>query len=103
MLPCTDMPAWLLVVLIIGATVRLTRLVTADYITHTIRDKLTERWGDESHLTYLISCDYCASMYLAAPVATVGWLWPDNRVVIIALIALTASQIAGMLGKHDAS
>ena len=97
------MPAWLLVALIIGATVRLTRLVTADYLTHTIRDKLTDRWGEDSHRAYLIGCDYCASMYLAPIVATVGVLWPDNRVVIIGLIALTASQIAGMLGKHDAS
>ena len=96
-------PAWLLVALIIGATVRLTRLVTADYITSPIRDRLTDRWGEESKRAYLIGCDYCASMYIAPIVATVGVLWPDNRAVLIALIAFTASQIAGMLGKHDAS
>jgi len=97
------MPAWLLVFLIVGATVRLTRLVTADYLLHDVRDWLTERWGEDSHRAYLIGCDYCASMWLAVPTATVGWLWGDNRVVAIGLIALTASQIAGMLGKHDAS
>ena len=96
-------PAWLLVVLAIGATVRLTRLVTADYLGHTIRERLTDRWGEDSHRAYLIGCDYCASMYLAPIVATVTVLWGDNRVILIGLLALTASQVAGMLGKHDAS
>jgi hypothetical protein len=96
------MPAWLLVLLIIGATVRLTRLITADYLTSPIRDRLTERWGEDSKRAYLIGCDYCASMYVA-PVVSLAWLWPTNRVVLIALIALTASQVAGMAGKHDAS
>jgi hypothetical protein len=97
------MPAWLLVALTIGAVTRLTRLVTADYITKPIRDRLVDRWGEDAKRSYLITCDYCASMYVAFPVAFAVVWWPTNRGILIALIALTASLIAGILGKHDAS
>jgi hypothetical protein len=95
------MPAWLLVVLTIGATMRLTRLVTADYVTSPIRERLTDRWGEDSKRAYLIGCDYCASVYIAPIVATVAVLWGDNRVVLIGLIALTASMIAGLVAAHE--
>lgn len=95
------MPAWLLVVLAIGAIMRLTRLVTADALTEPIRERLIARWGEDAKRSYLITCDYCASMYLAPVVATVVVLWPDNRVVIIVLLALTASLVAGLVAAHE--
>jgi Protein of unknown function (DUF1360) len=95
------MSTWLLVLLAIGATMRLTRLVTADKITEPIRERLTERWGEDSQRAYLISCDYCSSMYVAPVVATVTVLWGDNRAVIVGLVALTASFIAGYVAAHE--
>jgi hypothetical protein len=95
------MPAWLLVVLIVGATMRLSRLVTADKLTEPIRERLIRRWGEEAKRSYLITCDYCTSMYVAPIVATVAVLWPTNRVVLIALIALTASFVAGIVAAHE--
>ena len=95
------MPTWVLFVIAIGAVVRLSRLVTADKITESIRERLTARWGEDSLKSYLIGCDYCVSIYLAPVVATVAVLWPDNRVVIIVLLALTASFVAGIIGAHE--
>lgn len=95
------MADWLLVALTIGAIMRLTRIVTADYLTSPIRERLTDRWGEESKRAYLLTCDYCASIYVAPPVATVAVLWGDNRVIIIALIALTASLFAGYVAAHE--
>lgn len=92
---------WLLVVLAVGATIRLTRLVTADYITEPIRDRLIRRWGEDAKRSYLVTCDYCASMYVAPIVAAVVVLWPDNRVVIAGLIALTASYLSGLMAAHE--
>ena len=92
---------WLLVLLTIGAVVRLSRLVTADKITESIRERLTDRWGEDSLRAYFISCDYCVSMYVAPIVATVAILWGDNRVIIIGLLALTASYVAGFIGAHE--
>lgn len=95
------MPAWLLVLLAIGATARLTRLVTADYITSPIRDRLIERWDEDSKRAYLLTCDYCASMYVGPAVATATVLWPTNRVIVIGLIALTASFVAGTIAALE--
>jgi hypothetical protein len=95
------MPGWLLVALTIGAIMRLTRVVTADYITKPIRDRLTRKWGEDSKRAYLIECDYCASFWIAPPVAAVVVAWPDNRVVWVILIALTASFIAGIIAAHE--
>lgn len=95
------MPTWLLFLITVGAIVRLTRIVTADYITAPIRDRLTERWGEDAKRSYLLTCDYCASVYVAPIVATVAVLWGDNRVVIIGLLALTASFVAGIIAAHE--
>lgn len=95
------MTAWLLVFLAIGATARLTRLVTADAITEPIRDRLIRRWGEDAKLSYLITCDYCASVYIAPWVAWVTIYWPDNRVVLIVLLALTASLASGLISKVE--
>lgn len=95
------MADWLLVVLTIGAIMRLTRLVTADYITAPIRERLTDRWGEDSKRAYLLTCDYCASIYIAPIVAWVAVYWGDNRVIIIGLIALTASFIAGFVAANE--
>lgn len=100
-LPCTFMPAWLLVLLTIGAIARLARLLTADKISEPIREWVDRRWGDDSARSYFVTCDYCVSMYVAPVVATVAVLWGDNRVVVIGLIALTASLVAGTLAAHE--
>jgi hypothetical protein len=94
-------PAWLLVALTIGAVARLTRLITADKITEPIRNRLYARWGEESKRAYLIGCDFCCSVYIAPPVAAVVVIWPDNRAVLAGILALTASQAAGMIAKHE--
>lgn len=95
------MPIWLLVIVTIGAVMRVTRLVTADYITEPIRERLTQRWGEDAKRSYLLSCDYCASIWVGPPIVTAAVLWPDNRVVIIALVVLTASFIAGFVAANE--
>ena len=101
-------PAWLLFVLVLGATHRLARLITADFIMGWLR-----RWAmlrDARHgrdedqpgaLAYLVTCDWCVSMYLALPVAVVAIWWGDNRVVLAILLALTASAFAGNMARLE--
>lgn len=95
------MSTWLLVALVIGAVVRLTRLLTADKISEPIRDRVDRRYGEDSMRAYFVTCDYCVSMYLSPIVATVAVLWGDNRVIVIALIALTASYVTGFLAGRE--
>jgi len=97
-----SVPAWLLVVLTIGAIARLTRLVTGDTITHPIRDRIHERSFRETRsqglwhwLDDLLTCPWCTSIWLSVPVALVAVWYPTNRLVLAGLVALTASWVAG--------
>jgi hypothetical protein len=95
------LPAWLLVILALGATARLARLLTADKLTEPIREAVYRRWGEDSMRGYFVSCDFCVSMYVAPWVATCAVLWGDNRVIVIGLLALTASFVAGTFAAHE--
>lgn len=85
------------------AVARLTRLVVADEITKEIRNGLIKRLDEERtfhlKLAYLLVCTWCASVWVAAPLA-VGtyWLHPHDW-WWLALSTVAASQVAGMLGE----
>ena len=103
-----SVPAWLLVLLVLGATHRLARLVTADYIMAWLRswterrDERAGRSADEpGKLAYLVTCDWCVSMYVAPVISVVAVWWGDNRVVLAALLALTASAFAGNMARLE--
>jgi hypothetical protein len=82
----------LLVVLLIGATARVTRLATTDAIFETPRSAVERRAPEK--LAYLIRCNWCASVWIGFAVFIFGWYAPDTMVLIVAG-ALTASQLAG--------
>lgn len=83
----------LLLVLAALATYRLTRLVTADRITEPIRSRIEDR---SEFAGYLVTCDWCLSIWIAPLPATAVVLWPDNRVVLVALVALSLSALTGI-------
>lgn len=93
----------LLFLLAVLATARLTRLVTADQILEPIRARLIRRYGEptESKLMYLMTCDWCASFWIAVPVAVVTVMAGDRLAVQAGLLALAASQFTGMLAAND--
>lgn len=91
------------ITLIIGAlvTARITRLVTRDVITHPLRRRLILAWGTDSKLSYLITCDWCTSVYVAAAVAAGGagggwwsWWW-------VAPLSFVFSYVAGWLASRE--
>lgn len=97
-----DLPAWLLVALAVLATYRATRLINADVITAPFRRWVCRLDGelekDEvGRWTYFITCPWCVSIWVGAIVATVTVLWPDNRLILAGLLALTASAVTGFL------
>jgi hypothetical protein len=90
---------WLLAFLAIGATYRLSRLVTADYVTKPLRTAVNRRYGD-NRLSYFVTCDWCVSFWVSWPVAFAAIWWPTNRLVWIVLLALTASAITGLAASR---
>lgn len=88
---------------VLGATTRLTRLITDDKITEGLRRWAVRRWGEQSLVAYLLFCPWCVSPYVAATVGVPTTLWGMNslawhvRLVLLALIIPTASYVAGYL------
>jgi hypothetical protein len=99
-------PEWLVVLLTLGAVVRLTRMVTEDVVFRPVRRALINRrshdgQGDEDWLVYLIHCRWCASIWISAAVCPLVWLWPDRWFVQIPILALSASLLAGLSGRWE--
>jgi len=80
------------------ATYRLTRLVTADRIMDWLRAWVESRsaWAG-----YLVTCDWCLSIWLAPPLVWAMVVHGDNRVVFVGLVALAASAVTGILSMIE--
>lgn len=89
-----------LVLLVIGATFRLVRLLTTDVVFARFRAWVARRYGEESKAAYFVECPWCTSMYLALGPALAAVWWPDNRGVLFVLLALTASASAGLIATR---
>ncbi len=80
------------------ATYRLTRLVTADRIMDWLRAAVESRSG---WLGYLVTCDWCLSIWLAPPLVWAMVVHGDNRAVFVGLVALAASAVTGILSMIE--
>ncbi|MGH3475426.1 MAG: hypothetical protein ACRDQD_01160 [Nocardioidaceae bacterium] len=87
----------LIIVFGVLTTARLTRLFTADRIMQWIRDKAeaAPRAG------YLVTCDWCLSMWLAFPVAVSAWYWGSEPTWLVCAGALSASYVTGYLAALE--
>lgn len=95
----TDRPSVTSLVLAAVATMRLTRLVTKDYLTETPRRWVQRRAPEK--IGYLFGCPWCASFWLAVPVAGLTVWRPRSRLLLAACLALTASQVSGLGANLD--
>lgn len=82
----------LLVVLLIGATVRLTRLLTTDALLEPGRARIERRLPAKA--AYLTRCDWCTSVWVGFATFPLGWYAPDTIVWVVSG-ALTASLVTG--------
>lgn len=83
---------WLIITAL--ATYRLTRLVTADEITKALRGWVVDR---SQWFGYLVTCDWCLSMWVAPVPALAVTIYGDVRAVQVALVALALSGLTGLL------
>lgn len=58
--------------------------------------------GRESKLAYLLECPWCASVWLAGPVAWSAWCFGDRAWWFVPALALAASGITGALATAAA-
>jgi hypothetical protein len=97
----TDRPAIpvSMMLLAIGATMRVTRLVTKDYLTDEPRRWVQRRAPEK--IAYLVGCPWCTSFWVGGAIAAATARWPRSRAVVALWLALTASHASGMLGNLD--
>lgn len=68
-----SLPFWAVALLGFLIVARITRFLNADYLFAPIRDRV-EGWSQRGKVWYLLSCAWCASIYIALPVALLAVL-----------------------------
>lgn len=91
----------LTIILIIGATARLTRLVTTDKILEQPREALLDRINPHGMLTYMLGCRWCVSIYTGAAATIYATITAGNVWCMAPMVALTASQATGLLASME--
>lgn len=84
------------------ATARVTRLITRDTIFTYVRNRAIV-WlpARLEPVAYLLTCDWCMSMYTGA-VAAAGWYaWGEQRWFTAVMAALAFSHITGWLATRE--
>lgn len=93
-------PAWLLLLIYALAVARVTGLIVADTITEPVRDRVIN-WLDDTPgsagewFSSLITCPWCAGMWVSLVAAPLVWFWGDSPVMLVPALALAFSQVTG--------
>lgn len=80
----------------LGATARLTRLITDDYITRRLRAIVIKRTGHDSDLSYLTTCAWCLGMWVSGGVFALGFFYGGQPWFVWPAAALGASWLYGI-------
>jgi len=98
------MPELVILLVYALAVARVTGLITLDTITEDIRDSIIG-WLDDrpktlgAYLATLITCPWCAGMWVSLVAAPLVWFWGDHPVLLIPALALAFSQATGMISN----
>lgn len=103
------MPSAVMLALYVLAVSRTTTLVTHDEITRPVREHLIRRFDPYRRvhrlLVYLLGepdanatgCPWCVSIWIGSLTAPIIYLWGTTPIVSVIVLALAASQVAGMI------
>jgi hypothetical protein len=108
------MPSVITILVFALAVARVTRFITNDKLSEGPRARLVDaawqrwrpavpvtgrKWADEPKPAYLLTCPWCASIYVGAVAAPLCWFLGDNPWLFIPALACAFSQVTGMLAK----
>lgn len=98
------LPAWLLLLVYMLAVARVTGLIVTDTLTEAPRDAVLA-WLDDrpatlgSYIAKLITCPWCASVWVAIVAVPLVWLWGTSPVMLVPALILAFSQAVGMISN----
>jgi len=103
------MTALITFVVLLFATIRITRLIVTDKLSDPFRQFLVDKLGTSSWVTYLFFCPWCVSFWVALATSTILWnttTTPDwvalPAWVAIPALALGMSYVVGwILTRED--
>lgn len=87
--------------LALGATARLTRLISDDAILGRFRAWFITRYGPDHWTSYLLHCPWCLSPYVGAGVFTTAWFYGGTAWFVIVSAVLSASWLIGTVASFD--
>lgn len=95
------LPVWLQLLVYALAVARITGLIVADTLTERVRDGIIDRLDDRPdtagwYLATLITCPWCAGMWVALAASPLIWFFHASPVMLIPAMALAFSQAIGM-------
>ncbi|SNS58907.1 hypothetical protein [Rhodococcoides kyotonense] len=82
--------------LALGATLRVTRFLSDDYLTRNVRAFFIRRFGEDHDLAYLAGCPWCLSIYIGGGIGTLAWFYGEHPGFLIPAICLTISWLVGI-------
>ena len=77
------------------AVIRITRLITTDTVFNSIRERIWKRYPPSTGPGYLITCNWCSSIYAASLVVLMYRIAPDYTIIGSTVLAM--SMIAGIV------
>jgi hypothetical protein len=119
------LPIWLVVILAVLATHRVTRILTRDHmpLIAVPREAFAQRWAvyedvktsEQKHtslngsktnllmrsIAYLWECDWCMSVWVGAVIAYGTSRWVDVWWWQSILLAAAASSVTGLIAQHE--
>lgn len=88
-------------ILTLLAVVRVTRLITSDYLTEPLRVRAIKGLEGHARLQYLLVCSWCASVWVGVAGAAAWFAWGDTRAYTAVCAGLAASYAAGFLASRE--
>lgn len=82
--------------LTLGATARLTRLITDDYLTRHLRAFAFRRTGHDSDLSYLLTCPWCLGLWVSGGLFALAYFHGTEQWFVWPAAALSASWVYGI-------
>lgn len=83
----------------LGATCRVTRFITKDTLAAGFRTWIAARFGDDSKLSYLVSCSWCTSIWVAAAMTALAQGAGGSLALQLTTTALTLSYLTGLASR----